>query len=124
MANGNVHIGNSHLTFSYSTFSPIHDHAGSHCVMKILDGELKESLFDWPDMNDQENVDAAADACDITTARKADVCPKTGVCLTKQRETIYGADQVTYVHGMQMSNYSVLISVDEKFSGTDVLLVV
>lgn len=103
LAGHNVHIGNSHLTFSYPTFSPIHDHAGSHCVMKILDGKLQESLFDWPDMSDQENVEAAADASDITTARKVDVCPKTGVCLTKQRETIYGADQVTYVHGMWMS---------------------
>ncbi|KAI8583774.1 hypothetical protein K450DRAFT_219938 [Umbelopsis ramanniana AG] len=84
------------LAWSKGQQSPIHDHAGSHCVMKILDGKLQESLFDWPDMSDQESV--ATDMCDITTARKLDVCPKTGVCLTKQRETIYGADQVTYVH--------------------------
>ncbi|KAH8554335.1 RmlC-like cupin domain-containing protein [Umbelopsis sp. PMI_123] len=86
------------LAWSKGQQSPIHDHAGSHCVMKILDGKLKESLFDWPDMNDQDNVEAAEDGCDITSARKRDVCPKTGVCLKKQRETIYSADQVTYVH--------------------------
>lgn len=28
--------------------SAIHDHAGAHCVMKILDGELQEELFDNP----------------------------------------------------------------------------
>lgn len=68
--------------------------------MKILDGELKESLFDWPDMTEQENVDPTDESCDITSARKLDCCPKTGACLAKQRETVYGADQVTYVHGM------------------------
>ncbi|KAI8901107.1 RmlC-like cupin domain-containing protein [Globomyces pollinis-pini] len=28
--------------------SPIHDHANSHCVVKILEGELTETLYDWP----------------------------------------------------------------------------
>jgi hypothetical protein len=77
--------------------------------MKILDGKLKESLFDWPDMNDQDNVEAAEDGCDITSARKHDVCPKTGVCLKKQRETIYSADQVTYVHGVCFDIRGVLL---------------
>jgi predicted metal-dependent enzyme (double-stranded beta helix superfamily) len=29
--------------------SCIHDHAGSHCFMKVLDGELIEGRFAWPD---------------------------------------------------------------------------
>lgn len=29
--------------------SPIHDHANAHCVMKVLKGTLKETLFSWPD---------------------------------------------------------------------------
>lgn len=29
--------------------SPIHDHSNSHCIVKVLDGELTESLFDWPE---------------------------------------------------------------------------
>ncbi|OAQ23165.1 cysteine dioxygenase type I, partial [Linnemannia elongata AG-77] len=29
--------------------SAIHDHSGSHCLMKILDGELKETLYHWPE---------------------------------------------------------------------------
>nr|XP_057926413.1 cysteine dioxygenase type 1 [Doryrhamphus excisus] len=28
--------------------SSIHDHSNSHCFMKMLQGELKETLFDWP----------------------------------------------------------------------------
>jgi len=32
--------------------SSIHDHADSHCCMKILDGELKETLYDWPNENE------------------------------------------------------------------------
>ncbi|CAB1319339.1 unnamed protein product, partial [Coregonus sp. 'balchen'] len=29
--------------------SSIHDHTNSHCFMKILKGELKETMFEWPD---------------------------------------------------------------------------
>ncbi|XP_048360010.1 cysteine dioxygenase type 1 isoform X1 [Sphaerodactylus townsendi] len=29
--------------------SSIHDHMDSHCFMKILQGNLKETLFEWPD---------------------------------------------------------------------------
>ena len=29
--------------------SPVHDHAGSHCVMKVLQGSLKETQYKWPE---------------------------------------------------------------------------
>ena len=29
--------------------SPVHDHAGSHCVMKVLQGSLKETRYKWPE---------------------------------------------------------------------------
>lgn len=29
--------------------SSIHDHANSHCFVKVLDGKLKETLFEWPE---------------------------------------------------------------------------
>ena len=29
--------------------SVVHDHAGSHCVMKVLQGSLKETRFKWPE---------------------------------------------------------------------------
>ena len=28
--------------------SSIHDHSGAHCFVKVLDGQLQESLFEWP----------------------------------------------------------------------------
>jgi len=28
--------------------SSIHDHADAHCFVKILDGNLQETMFDWP----------------------------------------------------------------------------
>jgi len=33
--------------------SSIHDHADSHCFVKILDGSLRESMYEWP-KNEQE----------------------------------------------------------------------
>ncbi|XP_077418454.1 cysteine dioxygenase type 1 [Vanacampus margaritifer] len=34
--------------------SSIHDHSDSHCFMKMLQGELKETLFDWPKGEDSQ----------------------------------------------------------------------
>ncbi|KAJ2887809.1 hypothetical protein FB639_001065 [Coemansia asiatica] len=36
------------LVWGENQSSPIHDHAGSHCMMKLLAGELNENLFAWP----------------------------------------------------------------------------
>ncbi|CAH8554037.1 unnamed protein product [Schistosoma turkestanicum] len=32
----------------------VHDHAGSHCFVKIIKGQLKETIFDWPKNFDAE----------------------------------------------------------------------
>ena len=37
------------LVFIFSICSSIHDHSDSHCFMKLLQGQLKETLFDWPE---------------------------------------------------------------------------
>jgi len=37
------------LVWSPGKSSPIHDHANAHCVMKVLYGTLKETLYAWPD---------------------------------------------------------------------------
>ncbi|KAI9812144.1 MAG: capsule-associated protein CAP1 [Pycnora praestabilis] len=57
--------------------SPIHDHADAHCVMKILQGSLKETLYTWPDRNIVN--DHKTSPLDIT------------------KETIYSKNQVTYM---------------------------
>lgn len=33
--------------------SSIHDHTDSHCFMKLLQGQLKETLFEWPENKSQ-----------------------------------------------------------------------
>jgi cysteine dioxygenase len=37
------------LVWSPGRGSPIHDHADAHCLMKVLKGSLKETLFVFPD---------------------------------------------------------------------------
>uniref|UniRef100_A0A671EDB4 Cysteine dioxygenase n=1 Tax=Rhinolophus ferrumequinum TaxID=59479 RepID=A0A671EDB4_RHIFE len=34
--------------------SSIHDHTNSHCFLKMLQGNLKETLFAWPDKKSNE----------------------------------------------------------------------
>ncbi|MCJ1228134.1 Cysteine dioxygenase [Toensbergia leucococca] len=57
--------------------SPVHDHVNSHCVMKVLKGCLKETLYTWPDRN---VVNAGQESP-----------------LQIQKETIYTDDEVTYM---------------------------
>ncbi|XP_022090767.1 cysteine dioxygenase type 1-like [Acanthaster planci] len=33
--------------------SSIHSHADSHCFMKVLDGSLRETLFNWPSQSER-----------------------------------------------------------------------
>jgi len=42
------------LAWAESQGSSIHDHANSHCFMKVLDGTLKESRFAWPNEEGEE----------------------------------------------------------------------
>jgi cysteine dioxygenase len=60
--------------------SPIHDHADAHCVMKILKGSLRETLYTLP-------------GC---TTKQA---PTKGVPTAPHvvKETIYGENEVTYI---------------------------
>ncbi|KAF9168038.1 hypothetical protein DFQ26_001741 [Actinomortierella ambigua] len=37
------------LAWPENVGSAIHDHSGSHCIMKCLDGELVETQYHWPD---------------------------------------------------------------------------
>jgi hypothetical protein len=39
------------LCWAESQGSSIHDHSNSHCFVKILDGELTETLYEWPKYN-------------------------------------------------------------------------
>ncbi|KAL4896649.1 RmlC-like cupin domain-containing protein [Aspergillus ambiguus] len=65
------------LVWSPGRGSAIHDHANAHCIMKILKGSLRETLYDWPDQDKVKHGQASP--------------PR----ITK--ETTYGENQVTYM---------------------------
>lgn len=58
--NGVVNInGNANLlilVWSPGKGSAIHDHANAHCCMKVMKGQLKESLYDVPELEGGEMV--------------------------------------------------------------------
>ncbi|KAF1399059.1 Cysteine dioxygenase type 1, partial [Spheniscus mendiculus] len=53
--------------------SSIHNHSDSHCFMKILQGNLKETLFEWPEK-------------------------KGNVEMTKKSERVLRENQCTYIN--------------------------
>ncbi|CAH2353242.1 cysteine dioxygenase Cdg1p [[Candida] railenensis] len=72
--NGIVDInGNANLlilVWSPGKASAIHDHANAHCCMKILKGELKESLYDIPNVEEEGEHELV---CKQETNLKTDV---------------------------------------------------
>ena len=56
--------------------SAIHDHTDSHCFVKMLEGELKETMFEWPSSSEEETE------------------------MTLVEKNIYGKNGVTYINGM------------------------
>ncbi|OQD75249.1 hypothetical protein PENDEC_c008G00303 [Penicillium decumbens] len=65
------------LVWSPEKGSAIHDHANAHCVMKVLKGELQETLYSWPDQGRIEDGQTSP--------------PQVN------RQTVYGENQVTYM---------------------------
>lgn len=59
--------------------SPIHDHADAHCVMKLLKGSLKETLYNKPH------------SCTLSEPSGTNTPPQV------VKETIYNENQVTYI---------------------------
>lgn len=60
--------------------SLIHDHSNAHCVMKVLKGSLKETLYSWPDQTLVQHGESSPPAV--------------------KKETIYQENEVTYISGM------------------------
>ncbi|KAL3447924.1 RmlC-like cupin domain-containing protein [Aspergillus insuetus] len=65
------------LVWSPGRGSAIHDHANAHCVMKVLKGNLQETLYTWPDQDKVQHGELSP--------------PR----ITKV--TTYGENQVTYM---------------------------
>ncbi|KAG0059784.1 Cysteine dioxygenase [Linnemannia elongata] len=73
--------------------SAIHDHSGSHCLMKILDGELKETLYHWPErvVNDTDNADSGMGSDNSDDDEKP-------TAMSVKKETFLKRDTVAYMH--------------------------
>jgi cysteine dioxygenase len=91
------------LVWNPGKSSPIHDHANAHCVMKILKGTLKETLYSWPCQHKEHEA-----SCTNATQQSEGDCPSTEhtcsagpnlepAALHIQRDTAYERDQVTYM---------------------------
>ncbi|EXJ63747.1 cysteine dioxygenase [Cladophialophora yegresii CBS 114405] len=63
--------------------SPIHDHADAHCVMKILKGSLKETLYALP--QGATELGASNASSDVSTPPQV------------VKETLYSQNEVTYI---------------------------
>lgn len=63
------------LCWGESQGSSIHDHANSHCFLKVLDGELCETLYDWPSAENESSE------------------------MTPKKKTNFKKEQVAYING-------------------------
>ncbi|KAI9262046.1 RmlC-like cupin domain-containing protein [Sporodiniella umbellata] len=89
------------LAWSKGQKSPIHDHPNSHCVMKILDGQLQETLFDWPATSGDDGTETSFDITADTTVhdgKDKQLSMNRDQSLHVTRDTVYYPNQVTYVH--------------------------
>ncbi|KAF8951960.1 Cysteine dioxygenase [Entomortierella lignicola] len=85
------------LAWPEAAGSAIHDHSGSHCIMKILDGELQETLYYWPDkvVNESDHPSDSgigSDASDDDCEKKDNATP-----MNIKKETIMRRDECAYM---------------------------
>lgn len=90
------------LVWNPGKSSPIHDHANAHCVMKILKGTLKETLYAWPCQHSDNSASCATDPSQSDCPSTEHTCsagpgPLEPAALQIQRDTAYHQDQVTYM---------------------------
>ncbi|CAB3983582.1 cysteine dioxygenase type 1 [Paramuricea clavata] len=65
--------------------SGVHDHSGSHCFMKIMEGQLVETLFAWPhDPNVQEQL-TEIDSKTYENDQVAHICDDHGIHRVENR---------------------------------------
>ncbi|KAJ3169462.1 hypothetical protein HDU88_000651 [Geranomyces variabilis] len=77
--------------------SPVHDHAGSHCLMKVLDGELAETLYSVPQPAEDERVDSGnEDACSTSSSSGGDDESRHGMRVRRLGRLATG--DVAYIH--------------------------
>jgi len=88
------------LVWSPGKASPIHDHANAHCVMRILKGNLTETVYGWPceQAGGEEDSLASQMLCSSTAhtcRRNSDTSEPHALQI--RRSTTYAEGQVTYM---------------------------
>lgn len=80
------------LCWAPGTQSAIHDHNNSHCLLKVLDGTVEESLYDWPTSCDS--------AMSLSPDGDGDVCnsEQKSIGIHLKKTCPYTSNQVTYMH--------------------------
>ncbi|KAG0232455.1 hypothetical protein BGW42_008173 [Actinomortierella wolfii] len=82
------------LAWPENVGSAIHDHAGSHCIMKCLDGELVETQYYWPDkiINEADHPDSGvgSEGSDDESANNK--------AMKVKAENVLRRDEITYMH--------------------------
>ncbi|KAI8388790.1 RmlC-like cupin domain-containing protein [Radiomyces spectabilis] len=81
------------LAWSKGKQSPIHDHAGSHCVMKVLDGDIREIKYEYP-----KNVVQDTSEYDITSMTEQPLDDANQSPLHVTKDSTYKPNQVAYIH--------------------------
>ena len=85
------------LCWAPGTQSAIHDHSNSHCLLKVLDGTVEESLYDWPSSSSpQSPKDSAIASSPLSPQQEQQPLQESALLLKKT--SVYSANQVTYMH--------------------------
>jgi len=72
--------------------SSVHDHTDAHCFVKVLDGQLKETMFDWPTgSRTRPASEHGGSDVDLDDAEEEPLRQKT--------TNYYDKDGVTYING-------------------------
>lgn len=78
--------------------SAIHDHADSHCFMKMLKGELTEIRYAWPTIDSNENIIENNCTADISTEYRGET-EYEGKELTELSRSVMETNSVHYING-------------------------
>lgn len=83
------------LCWNEGKSSPIHDHAGAHCIMKVLDGKLTETQYDWP--SNPSPPCSGSSMSDSDSDESGQTVPSSKR-MTVKCETTLSRNEATYIH--------------------------
>lgn len=72
--------------------SSIHDHSDAHCFVKILAGQLKETIYDWPSISPSSSCSSSSDPGPSSSSSDP------GQPMQEKDILNYTKDQVTYIN--------------------------